>query len=442
MNRPQSVDVTQFETQFELPAAKAPAPASLPPSTAQLTVLVGPQVGHVYALGQPVVTLGRAADVDIRLQYTAVSRAHARIHLLSGGRVDLEDLNSSNGTFINDQRVVGRRALRNGDRVRLGTRVLLQFAVVDHHDRRLREIEKLEVVSQLSTAVNHDLNNLLSVLTCGISYLATLDPKCQLGSVDVVECLQDMHLAAQKAGELTHRLNTLVRRPDSAVNERVDVSELCDEVVRMLKRILPPGIQLEPRIARCLNVDGNRAWLHQLLMNPCINSRDAMADSGTLRFEARPASPSEVAAHPELESMPYVLISIADTGHGIPAEIISRVFQPYYTTKGAGRGTGLGLATVARVAREHGGSVFLASEPGKGTTLQIFLPKSRGAAVTAAVLEPKPEAIKAQEAIARTHARLAEYSKAVEQTVAKSSPQVRQKTAAIVRRVSSQSVQS
>lgn len=388
VHRPPSGDLTQFE----LPAARAPSGRNASSGTAQLTVLVGPQVGQIFTLVNPMTSLGRATDVDIRLPYTAVSRTHARIHLMEGGRVDLEDLRSSNGTFINGQRLFGRRTLRSGDRVRLGTRLMLQFAVVDHFDRRVRELEKLEVASQLSTAVNHDLNNLMSVLTCGIAYLATLDPARPIGSVEVVECLQDMQLAAKKAGELTHRLHTLVHQPEQRVHEDVDLSELCDEVARMAKRLLPAGVELESHVERGLTTQGNRAWLHQLLMNPCVNSRDAMGETGSLKIEARTASIAELAEHPELVADSYVLIAITDTGRGIAPEILPHVFQPYYTTKGAGRGTGLGLATVARVAREHGGSVHIASKLGTGTRLTIFLPKSTAPATRVAPSLPQPAA--------------------------------------------------
>jgi signal transduction histidine kinase len=352
-------------------------------TSAQLTVLAGADVGQLFSLTESSVTLGRGAEAGIRLPFKSVSRAHACIHQVEGNRYELEDLGSSNGTLLNDQPVVGRRALRSGDRIRLGPRILLQFATVDRFDVQLREIARLETVSQLSAAVNHDLNNLLSVLTCSVAYLAGLDPKTTLGTPDVAECLQDMQLAAMKAGELTQRLSTLVRQPDTTVIERVQLSELCDEVVRMLKRTLSDRVRVETKIDPELWIDGNRAWIHQLLMNPCVNARDAITGSGVLRVQARRAESSEVAQHPELEPAPYVLVSIDDTGQGIPRELISRVFEPFFTTKGAGKGTGLGLATVARVAKEHGGAVYLSSEVGVGTSVRIFLPTTAHRAVSA-----------------------------------------------------------
>lgn len=356
-------------TQLEMPPAQARSRTS-----AQLTMLVGADVGQVFPLTLPLVTLGRANEAELRLPYKSISRAHARIHRLDDDRYELEDLGSSNGTLLNDQPIVGRHPLRSGDRVRLGPRIMLQFATIDQFDLQLRELERLETVSRLSAAVNHDLNNLLSVLTCSVSYLATLDPSTPMGTADVVECLHDMELAAKKAGELTQRLSTLVRQPDKAVNERVNLSELCDEVARMLKRILPNGVDLSVQVEPNLWIDGNRAWLHQLLMNPCINARDAIAGSGTLRIHARQARTAELAQHPELEPVPHILISIVDTGEGVPPELVSRVFEPFFTTKGAGKGTGLGLATVARVAKEHRGAAYLTSERGVGTTVQVFLP--------------------------------------------------------------------
>jgi signal transduction histidine kinase len=387
-----SNDVTQLET---------PAAASRNRISAQLTVLAGADVGEVFQLNQPVVTLGRGTDAGIRLSFKSVSRAHACIHQLEGNRHEIEDLGSSNGTLLNDQPVVGRRPLRSGDRIRLGPRVLLQFATIDHFDLQLQELARLETVSQLSAAVNHDLNNLLSVLTCSVAYLASLDPSTTVGTPDVAACLQDMQLAALNAGELTQRLSTLVRQPDASINERVHLSELCEEVARMLKRTLSDRVGLEVQIEPDLWISGNRAWIHQLLMNPCVNARDAIAGAGVIRMQARRAEASEVAQHSELEPGPHVLISIEDTGQGIPEELLTRVFEPFFTTKGAGKGTGLGLATVARVAKEQGGVIDLSSELGVGTRLRILLPANARRAVSGVRPSVRPKSPTPRETLAR-----------------------------------------
>ncbi len=344
--------------------------------TAQLTLLAGPQIGRVVPLTRTALTLGRAQEVDVRISHTSVSKRHARISRVADGGYELEDLGSSNGTRINGQVLRGRRRLRSGDRIQLGPRVLLQFSLIDQLDRRMQEIEGLEAVGRLSAAVHNDLATLLSVFNCGLTQLSGLDPNICLGAPDVLECLDDMRLAATRASELTQRLGTLVRRPDVAVHERVDLSALCDEVVRMMRRLVPDSVRIEADVEPGLWIDGNRAWIHQLLMNPCTNARDAMPNGGVLRFEARLARENELPSQPSRMAAPQLLISISDTGVGIPADIMPRVFQPFFTTKREGTASGLGLATVARVASEHGGSVRLSSQPGIGTCLRLLLPQS------------------------------------------------------------------
>jgi two-component system, cell cycle sensor histidine kinase and response regulator CckA len=212
------------------------------------------------------------------------------------------------------------------------------------------------------------------VMTCGLSYMEDLDADTPLSASDVRECLADMRVAATTAADLTARLGVLIRRGEHALHERVSVSELCHEVIVLLTRIFPKSIVVESAIEPNLVVDGCRAWLHQLLMNPCINARDALAEGGVLRIEARTATAHEVAAHRELGAGPHLLLEISDSGAGMAPEVVAQAFDPLFTTKGAGSGTGLGLATVARVAREHGGAVVLQSTLGKGSSVRILLP--------------------------------------------------------------------
>jgi len=344
--------------------------------TAQLTLLAGPHLGRVIPLTRPVLTLGRAKEVDVRLAHTSVSKLHARIRHLPDGGYEIEDLGSSNGTRVDGQVLRGRHRLRSGARIQLGPRVLLQFSLVDQLDRRVRELESLESVGRLSAAVNHDLANLLSVFSGGLSHLAGLDPSTSLGAADVVEWLGDMRVAAVRASELTERLTTLVRRPDVAVHERVDLSWLCDDVVRLMKRLLPETVRVEANVERGLWIDGNRAWIHQMLMNPCMNGRDAMPRGGALKFEARLARKEDLLESASESAAPQILVSISDTGVGIADDVMPRVFEPFFTTKQAGTATGLGLTTVARVASEHGGTVQLSSRIGLGTQLSVLLPQS------------------------------------------------------------------
>lgn len=352
-----------------------PAPTRGQPA-AQLTVLGGMQLGRVFPLSEPTTTIGRDFGLRVTIRHASVSREHARIRALPGGDYEIEDLGSRNGTRVDGERLRGRRLLRSGDRIQVGPRVLLQFLVVDQLERRLQEAERLEAIGRLSAAVNHDFNNLLTVVACGVSHLSTLDPDTPLAAQEVRECLEEIESATHAAADLTSRLALFVASKESTAHEPVDISALCREVGRLTRRIVPGSIRVECAIEPGLLVDGCRAQIHQLLMNPCINARDAMPQGGVLRIRAKPATYVDVAELPELEVGRYVLISISDTGVGIPESIRSQVFAPFFTTKGAGAGTGLGLATVARVARQHGGGVSIASDLGSGTTLRILLPAS------------------------------------------------------------------
>lgn len=355
---------------IEPPADRNPAPSA---RKGTLTVLTGNNMGTLHVLTAARSVVGRGDTTELCLADAGISRTHACIHQTPGG-YEIEDLGSSNGTRIDGEMLRGRRRLRSGDRIQVGPRVLLQFSLIDHLDRRVRELESLEAAGRLSAAVNHDLANLLSVFTCGLGHLSAFDPSTSLGTADVVECLDDMRLAASRASELTQNLSALVRRPDLAICERVELSQLCDELIRMMRRLLPEGITFEANIEPALWIVGNRAWIHQLLMNPCINAREAMPDGGVIRFEARLALEADVAGRGNA-GVAQVLVSVSDTGVGISDDVMPRVFEPFFTTKRAGTASGLGLTTVARVANEHGGSVQVTSRPGRGTTVSILLPR-------------------------------------------------------------------
>ena len=224
-------------------------------------------------------------------------------------------------------------------------------------EAQLRQSQKLEAVGTLAGGVAHDFNNLLTVIT-GHAELALLrngaDEKLKKDLVNVME-------ASERASRLTHQLLAFSRKQvlEPAV---LDLNEVVGDIVPMVRRIIGEHVRIVFEPARDLpHVMADRGQLEQVVMNLMINARDAMPDGGTitLRTGTRHAQ---------------VLLSVADTGIGIPEEIRQRIFEPFYTTKAPGKGTGLGLAMVYGIVKQSGGSIDVASEVGRGTTFSITLP--------------------------------------------------------------------
>ena len=339
----------------------------------RLVILTGPQTGRKVPLSSSLV-LGRGDDADVRIPHQSVSRAHARIMRAGDGYV-VHDLGSSNGTYVNGVRVESKE-LAAGDRIQLGARVVLQLTVEDPLDEMLLEAQKMEAIGRLSSGVTHDFNNLLAVLLANSAYLRELEGEVTLNSAEVRECLSEMEVAIRQAADLTSKLGNFVRGQGD-VHERVDLSALCHEVVRLVRRVVPASIEIRADITPGISVVGSRTNLHQLLMNPCVNARDAMPQGGTLTLSLKLLPGKQGTGARLMADETYAVVSITDTGQGMSPEVAKKVFDPFFTTKSEGVGTGLGLATVSRVAKEHGGEVSLETQPGEGTTVQVYLPGHR-----------------------------------------------------------------
>jgi len=337
----------------------------------RLVVLLGHEPGRRYNLTNPVFVVGRSEDCDIQVDDTKVSRRHVRIQHLEGAWV-IEDLASRNGTMVNGEVLDGPTPLKIGDRIQLPGETLLLFTRQDPLEDLLLHRQQMEVIGHLAAGIAHDFNNLLNVITASSAHLKGLDPSTPLNEVEVVECHADILAASHRAAELTARLLTIARRrdadePDQEKRE-VDLTMLFADVLQLVGRTFDRSIQIESEVDSGLTVRGDQASLHQVMMNLCINARDAMPEGGTLTVNARREDGEDE------DRVPHVLIEVTDTGFGMDDETRRRVFEPFFTTKEQGAGSGLGLATVYEVATNHGGIVDVESTVAVGTTFRVRLP--------------------------------------------------------------------
>lgn len=338
---------------------------------ARVSVLFGPNAGQTYTVTHEL-TMGRSGQADLCLNDRGVSRLHARLRRLPGDRFVLDDLSSRNGTLVGGLRIASTE-IRTGARIQLGPRCLLLFSVHDELEESLLQTKKMEIIGRLSAGINHDFNNLLCVVMANAAYLLELPPSLTLAHAEVRECLEDMRSAAQAGAELTSRLATLVQG-GPLVHESVDVSKLCEDLVSVLRNTLPRGVRVESRVQPGIRVRGVRSHLWQMLLNPALNARDAMPDGGTLTIELVREAATELDDRPQVHADSYAVITFDDCGAGMSDEVLKAAFEPFFTTREIDLGRGLGLATVRKVASDHGGTVALSSRPGAGTKLRLVLP--------------------------------------------------------------------
>ena len=242
-------------------------------------------------------------------------------------------------------------------------------------EERLRQAQKMEAVGQLTGGMAHDFNNLLTVV---LGNLEILEGDTPAERRDLVAAARD---AAERGAELTRSLLAFSRR-QMLRPRRVDVNRLVADMSQMLDRTLGESVALrthtEPEVGPVL-LDPHQ--LEAALLNLALNARDAMPEGGTLTVETRSLRLDEAdAALPELAPGAYVVLSVSDTGQGMTAEVRARAFDPFFSTKPAGRGSGLGLSMVYGFVKQSGGHVRIYSEEGEGTTIRLYLPEARNEA--------------------------------------------------------------
>jgi PAS domain S-box-containing protein len=242
-------------------------------------------------------------------------------------------------------------------------------------EEQVRHAQKLEAVGQLTGGVAHDFNNLLAII---VGNLELLEERLS-DEPDKLSLARQAIRAADRGAELTRHLLAFSRKQPLSP-QPVDLNERLQDVVGMLRRTLGEPIEIElvrsPSLWKC---EVDPAQLESLLLNLALNARDAMPDGGTLTLETANSRLDEdyAAANGDIAAGQYVMLAVTDTGDGMSPEVVARAFEPFFTTKSVGRGSGLGLSMVYGFVKQSGGHIKIYSEPDEGTTVRIYLPRTR-----------------------------------------------------------------
>ena len=254
---------------------------------------------------------------------------------------------------------------------------------------RLLQAAKLEAVGRLAGGVAHDFNNLLGVIMGYADLMAK-----RIGAEDPLRRnVQEIQKAAERASALTKQLLAFSRR--QVLQPRVlDIHQTIREVESMLQRLIGEDIALVTVLREEVGrVKADPGQFQQVLMNLAVNARDAMPDGGTLTVETANVDLTEDYArkHMGVVAGPYVQLAVSDTGVGMTPDVQAHIFEPFFTTKGPEKGTGLGLATVYGIIKQSGGNIWVYSEPGRGTTFKVYLPRVDEGAAAGVLVDPTPD---------------------------------------------------
>jgi len=248
-------------------------------------------------------------------------------------------------------------------------------------EEQLRQAQKMEAVGRLAGGIAHDFNNLLMVIQGYSDLLVERLP----GADPLRRNAEQIQMASQRASSLTRQLLAFSRKQMLAP-KILNVQSVVAEMEKILRRLIGEDIQLETSSVPDLGlVRADRSQIEQVILNLAVNARDAMPQGGRLTIETANVELDSSYSHPPAVLSPgrYVMLAVTDNGCGMDAETQAHVFEPFFTTKEKGKGTGLGLATVYGVVKQSGGYVWVYSEPGRGTSFKIYLPRIEETAVPA-----------------------------------------------------------
>jgi len=243
-------------------------------------------------------------------------------------------------------------------------------------EQRVRQLEKFEALGKLAGGVAHDFNNVIGA----IMGWAELGAERAVPNGPEQKLFRNIREQSARAAALTRQLLAYARR-QVLEPKSISMNQLVSEATPLLQRAIHEHIELKVALASDLRITrADPSQIEQVLMNLCFNARDAMPDGGKLRIETRniDLDAQYCEAHADAHPGRYIELSVSDSGEGIDPRHIERIFEPFFTTKEVGKGTGLGLATVMGVVKQHGGFIDVFSELGKGTAFHVYLPAVEG----------------------------------------------------------------
>lgn len=254
-------------------------------------------------------------------------------------------------------------------------------------ERQFLRAQRLEAIGTLASGIAHDMNNILAPMIVAPALL-----KDRLRDPADRQLLVLVEQSAQRGAGIVRQLLTFSRGTESEKGP-VQIGHLVREMLNIMRETFPREIDVRcDTIGELPEINCDPTQIHQVLMNLCVNARDAMPHGGRLKLRAEPLDLDDAAGslHPAARAGHYVKVSVEDTGHGIPPEIIECIFDPFFTTKELGKGTGLGLSTVLGIVNSHEGFVLVESAEGRGSVFKVFLPAVAAGTQAPTVALPAP----------------------------------------------------
>ncbi len=303
---------------------------------------------------------------DMAVLKHAVCKAIEKAELLRENRRYRENLEEEIGTRTSELEARTEELEIANERLRK------EIADHRHTSAQLRQAQKMEAIGTLASGIAHDFNNILFPIF-GYAQMILTD----LPEGENRNSLENILKAARRAKDLVRQILTFTRQTERE-QKHLLIQPILKEALKLLRATLPATIEICADISEtCVPILADPTQIHQVMMNLCTNAYHAMREKGGrlgVTLEGVELDPDDAKRYLDICPGPYFRLTVSDTGHGMTDEVMERVFDPYFTTKTIGEGTGLGLSVVRGIVKTHNGHVTVCSEPGKGTTFHVYLP--------------------------------------------------------------------